>query len=461
MVEYTQWMRIALDDQRNRHHLVLDSLNTTRADAPLDQIAAIDSEARLRNGQLDTLFTDESELLASSQALGIDVADGWRSLEQEAVARADGLTGRLQLAQLDKEAFRQELADAERAGLSESEVARIRSEARALDRLIEDLSANLGATSDFLDTRGYSTSAYRQLVIQATGEVTGDILDVDVLVGLLSDGLGSAVSWFRTNGPTAVVRLLIVLVSILLGRWGVRLVWWLFRALRLVQLPLLAKELIGRALGPVGTVLGLGFGLWAIGADATTMLAGAGVAGVVVGFALQDSLANFASGFMILLYRPFDQDDTIEAAGIVGTVRSMGLANTTLITFDNRRVSIPNSKLWGAVIANRSSEPTRRAEAVVRVGFDQDLSEVSRIILDRLRAHEMVLDEPAPSAYVSGAGDSWMEVTVWAWTRNPDWWTVTAAMPALLKAALEEQGIPVPLPVQQLVGPVAEAAHPA
>jgi small conductance mechanosensitive channel len=450
--EYSRWVTLAYQDQRARQGEALDSLSAARAEATAEELPLIDSESRLRRGQVDTLFMGEAEMLLNAEALGLDAAGGWRELEQAAISRADVLTGRLRLAQLEQRRREEELEDAEAAGLSEAEIARIRNEVRTVERLIDDLSATLSSTSEFLDTRGYPTAGYRQLVIQATGEVTGDILDRDVLLGLLSNAFDSTVRWMRTRGPTILVRGFIVLSCIFLGRLGIRLVWLLFRPLRVIRLPRLATQLIGRTLGPLGTLLGLGIGLWAIGVDATTVLAGAGVAGVVLGFALQDSLANFASGFLLLLYRPFDQDDTIEAAGVVGQVRSMGLANTTLVTFDNRKVSIPNSKLWGTVIANRSSEPTRRVEAVVRVGFDQDLTRVFDVIVACLSRHELVLHDPAPSVHVSGTGDSWLEVKAWGWTENANWWTVTAVLPTLLKAALADEGIPVPLPTQHFVG---------
>jgi small conductance mechanosensitive channel len=289
-------------------------------------------------------------------------------------------------------------------------------------------------------------------VIQATGEVTGDILDWDVLRGLVTDFARSTVSWVRDNGPTVVVRFLIVMAFVVFGRIGIRLFWWAFRFLGLVNLPRLATTLVGRMLTPVGTVVGFGLGLMAIGVDPTTVLAGAGVLGVVVGFALQDSLSNLAAGFFILFYRPYDLDDVIEAAGVVGRVTSMGLANTTLVTFDNRRVSVPNAKLWGSVVANRSSEPTRRAETVARVGYEEDLDRVMSIILDALGDHELVLEDPAPSAHVTGSGPSWLEVKVWAWTRNEDWWTITASMPSLIKTALQGSGIEIPLPRQEVMG---------
>lgn len=457
VVEYTRWLQVAYRDQRDRQMAALERLAAARVEATPEEVAVIDGERRLRSGQVDTLYIREAELLSKSEALGVDVDEGWRELEQAGLSRADGLTGRLQLALLDRDRVRQELEDAERAGLSEAEIARIRNELQTVERRIEDLSRTLGTTADFLDSRGLGTAGYRRLMIESTG-VTGDILKRDVFFGLVADSFRDLSRWVRTRGPTVLVRALIVLFFVFVGRVAARLIWWFFPTLGLVHLPRLATELVGRMVGPLGTLVGLGVGLSVIGVDTTTVLAGAGVAGVVLGFALQDSIANFAAGFLILLYRPFDQDHVIEAAGVVGKVRSMGLANTTLLTFDNRRVSIPNSKLWGTVIANRSSEPTRRAEALLRVGFDQDLGRVSDIVLARLEEHELVLSDPAPSLYVSGSGASWMEVTVWAWAENADWWTVTAALPELLKAALEAGAIPVPLPTQRVVG-LQEQGH--
>jgi small conductance mechanosensitive channel len=356
------------------------------------------------------------------------------------------------LAQIERDRLREELRDAQRARLSDAQTSTIRTDIQAMDRRIGDLSSALTNTSDLLDRRGFDSARYRRLVIQATGEVTGDILDWDVLRGLATDFVRSAVGWVRDHGPTMIVRFLIVLAFVVMGRVGIRLFWWAFRLLGLIHLPRLATTLVGRMLTPVGTIVGFGLGLMAIGVDPTTVLAGAGVLGVVVGFALQDSLSNLAAGFFILFYRPYDLDDVIEAAGVVGRVRSMGLANTTLVTFDNRRVSVPNAKIWGSVVANRSSEPTRRAESVARIGYQEDLGKVMDVVLGTLGDHDLVLEDPAPSAHVSGSGPSWLELKVWAWTRNEDWWTLTSTMPALIKAALQENGIDIPLPRQEIMG---------
>jgi small conductance mechanosensitive channel len=429
-----------------------DSLQVRLDDATGEEEARIESQIRMHRSRLDTLLYLQEELLENAESMGVDVGADWRRLEQELVSRADGLVGALQLTLVDRSSLRTELRDAQRAGLSDAELSRIRTSIQARTRRIETLAYTLEATADLLDRRGYNTAPYRQLVIQSTGEVTGDILNVEVLKGILADMARAVVSWIERNGPTVFVRLLIVLVAIWLTRWAIRFLWWGIQLLGFVKLPRLAKDLVGRSLGPVGIIIGLGVGLTAIGVDTTTVLAGVGVLGVVVGFALQDSLANLAAGFFILVYQPYDVDDVIEVAGIVGTVRTMGLANTTLLTFDNRRLSIPNSKVWQNIIANRSAEPRRRAEAVIRIGLAEDVSRVQEVVLDALGAHELVLDDPAPSSHVAEAGASWLDLKVWAWTRNEDWWTITAALPAVLKAAFEEAGIEIPVPRQELTG---------
>ena len=296
VVEYTRWLQAAYRDQRDRESAALEGLSAARAEAAPEEVAAIDGERRLRSGQVDTLFIREAELLSNAEALGVDVDEGWRDLEQAGLSRADGLTGRLQLAQVDRGRVQQELDDAERAGLSEAETARIRNDLQAVERRIEDLSRTLSTTSDFLDSRGLETAGYRRLVIEATG-VTGDILNRDVFFGLLADTFQDMSRWVRTRGPTALVRILVVLFFVVVGRVSARLIWWVFPTLKLVRLPRLATELVGRMVGPLGTLVGLGVGLSVIGVDTTTVLAGAGVAGVELGFALQDSIANYAAGF--------------------------------------------------------------------------------------------------------------------------------------------------------------------
>jgi small conductance mechanosensitive channel len=170
------------------------------------------------------------------------------------------------------------------------------------------------------------------------------------------------------------------------------------------------------------------------------------VAGIIVGLALQDSMSNLAAGLFILIYRPYDVEDIVSAGGIVGTVRAMGLANTTIVTFDNRVLFVPNRKIWSEVIENRSAEQTRRVETTVRISYHADLDGALNLLKDIAKTHEKILEAPAPSAYVCKLADSWIEVRVWCWVVTDDWWSMTTELPRLIRLRFQAEGIEVPYP---------------
>jgi small conductance mechanosensitive channel len=188
------------------------------------------------------------------------------------------------------------------------------------------------------------------------------------------------------------------------------------------------------------------FGLWFLGVNTGTMLAGLGIAGIIVGLALQDSLSNLAAGFFILVTRPFDVDDTIKGGGVLGVVKEMGVANTTIITFDGRRLMVPNRKIWGDVIENRSAEPIRRVEITVRVGYAEDLNNALDILRDLCKDDERVLASPDPLIFVSNLEDSWVEIAVRPWVRNKDWWPMLTDLPRLVRLRFAKEGIEIPYP---------------
>jgi len=301
------------------------------------------------------------------------------------------------------------------------------------------------------EVRGYETDVYREALIRSTGEVTGDVLDPRVLVRLVR-GLADRIwSWLRDVTPTAIAQILIVVGFVFLFRLLFRVGWWLARTLRLLKGSRLMVETLGRALRPVATFFGFFAGLSVIGVNTTALLAGLGAAGVVVGLALQDSVASLFAGFAILRTRPYDIDDVVEAGGVVGIVRGMGLWTTTVVTFDNRRLLVPNQSIWNRIIENRSAEPIRRVEAVARIGYDQNQERVIDMLMDVLESDDRVIDEPAPSVFVSQLADSWAEVTLWPWVRTSDWWPMTVDLPRLVHKRLAEEGIEIPYPRMEIL----------
>jgi small conductance mechanosensitive channel len=175
------------------------------------------------------------------------------------------------------------------------------------------------------------------------------------------------------------------------------------------------------------------------------------VAGVIVGLALQDSMSNLASGLFILATRPFDVEDVVEAGGVVGTVKQMGLANTTILTFDRRRLHVPNRQIWSNVIENRSSEPIRRVEVVAKISYAEDLDRALEVLGDLVETNEMVLEDPEPAIFVKKLADSWIEIAVWPWTKSEDWLSLLRGLPRLIRLRFEEEGIEIPYPRRELV----------
>jgi small conductance mechanosensitive channel len=201
---------------------------------------------------------------------------------------------------------------------------------------------------------------------------------------------------------------------------------------------------------PIGLLTGFFIGLWFLGVNPGTMLAGLGVASVIIGLALQDSLSNFAAGFFILVTRPFDIDDVVQTGTVMGTVKKMGLANTTIRTFDGRRLMVPNRRIWSEVIENRSAEAARRVEITVRVGYKEDIDRVLQLLRDIVDADERVLKAIEPEIYVSDLDESWMTVAVNPWVKNNDWWSLLKELPRMVRLRFAEEGIDIPYPRRDL-----------
>ena len=225
-----------------------------------------------------------------------------------------------------------------------------------------------------------------------------------------------------------------------------RILWWLMRLIRVIRLTRLMLQLGESLLNPIATLVGLFAGFWVIGANPTTLLTGAGVAGVIIGFALQDSLSNLAAGFFILATRPFDVDDIIMTGGVVGTVKAMWIANTTVVTFDGRRLLIPNRKIWADVLENRSVEPNRRVDVTVRVGFGEDIDRAIAILHDLVAEEDRLLAQPEPSIFVAKWAESWVDIALRPWAHNRNWWAMLTDLPRQVAIRFEEEGIEIPYP---------------
>jgi small conductance mechanosensitive channel len=187
-----------------------------------------------------------------------------------------------------------------------------------------------------------------------------------------------------------------------------------------------------------------------LGIQTTSFIAIVGAAGLAIGLALQGSLANFAAGFLMIIFRPFKVGDFIEGAGVAGVVESIQIFTTTLKTGDNKIIIIPNAKLSGDNITNYSTQETRRIDMTVGVAYDADLSVVRDVLNDIISKEERALKEPAPLVAVAELADNSVNFVVRVWTKSSDYWGVKFDMTETIKNRFDAEGIGIPFPQRDI-----------
>jgi small conductance mechanosensitive channel len=183
-----------------------------------------------------------------------------------------------------------------------------------------------------------------------------------------------------------------------------------------------------------------------IGVQTTSFIAILGAAGLAIGLALQGSLANFASGILIILFRPFKAGDFIDGGGVSGTVEKIEIFQTQMKTPDNKRVIVPNAHITGGPITNYSAEPIRRVDLVIGISYDADLLLAKNLLQDMLQNDDRVLAEPAFSIKVGALADSSVNLNVRPWVNSADYWGVYWDMLEKVKLTFDEHGIGIPFP---------------
>ena len=247
------------------------------------------------------------------------------------------------------------------------------------------------------------------------------------------------------------VNIITALVIFIVGRWvakGVRKI-----TSRMMKKANVEPILIGFTGNMVYIAL-LAFiiiaALGRLGIQTTSFIAILGAAGLAVGLALQGSLANFAAGFLMVIFRPFSVGDYIEGAGVAGTVEQIQIFTTTMTTPDNKTIIIPNGKLTSDNIVNWTVKGTRRVDMVFGIGYDDDIDKARKIMEDVLAKDERILkDKPTQIAVVELA-DSSVNFVVRPWAKVSDYWGVYMDAMENIKKAFDEQGISIPYPQQDV-----------
>lgn len=187
-----------------------------------------------------------------------------------------------------------------------------------------------------------------------------------------------------------------------------------------------------------------------LGVETTSLAAVIAAAGLAIGLSLQGSLSNLASGVMIVMFRPFKKGDFVNVADADGVIEEISIFTTNMITADNRKVIIPNSKILDGNITNFTANKNRRIDMVFGIGYGDDLQKAKKIFNEVLAAHKQVLAKPAPQVAVSELADSSVNFIVRPWVKTADYWDVQFDLIEQIKLRLDKEGISIPFPQRDI-----------
>ncbi|WP_412536653.1 mechanosensitive ion channel family protein [Marinobacter sp. MIT932201] len=259
--------------------------------------------------------------------------------------------------------------------------------------------------------------------------------------GGASELMSQATALVMTYAPKVVLAI----VTLIVGMWLInRFVGVLDNKLGKKD-PTLNKFLCG-LIGAILKILLLISVASMVGIATTSFIAIIGAAGLAVGLALQGSLANFAGGVLILIFKPFKVGDTIDAQGYLGSVREISILYTIVDTFDNRRIVIPNGQLANASLTNLSAYETRRCDMSFGIGYGDDIDKAKAVCKRLIEEDERALKDPEPLIVVGALGESSVDLTVRAWTKSADLWPFYWDMHEKVKKAFDAEGISIPFP---------------
>jgi len=261
------------------------------------------------------------------------------------------------------------------------------------------------------------------------------------------DAMAGILEFLKTEGPDLGLKVIGALVILLVGRMisgGVR--------------SGVKKMMLARGVDPslTGFVASLAYfalmtftviaTVGQFGVQTASFIAILGAAGFAVGMALQGTLANFASGVMILLFRPFTTGDVVEAAGVKGKVVDIAIFSTTINTPDNVRITVPNGQLYGGIIKNFNGYDTRRVDMVMGIGYGSDIDKAMAILAELCAKDSRILKDPEVTIAVAELADSSVNIIVRPWTSSADYWGVFFDMQKNTKQAFDAAGIDIPFP---------------
>ena len=280
------------------------------------------------------------------------------------------------------------------------------------------------------------------------------VSDVGVTVSTVSAAISLVQDWlFSSQGGLHWIRNILRFFSILFASWMLAkfLSRIVERAIRRVNgISSLLRTFLVNVIRQATILLGVAVSLSALGIDTSPLLALIGGSAFVVGMALQGTLSNFAQGLVILAYRPFDVGDVVDAGGVHGIVDSMNILSTTIRTFDNKKMIVPNGKIGSDTITNATASSTRRVDLTFGIGYQDDADKAQTILEQIIDSHPLVLKNPVPVIRLNELADSSVNYVVRPWAKTADYWTVYWDITAAVKREFDKSGVSIPFPQQDV-----------
>ncbi|MDW4498840.1 mechanosensitive ion channel [Sulfitobacter sp. D35] len=336
----------------------------------------------------------------------------------------------------------QAVVDAQIAGTTGDELAAMTEERRRLfDNYTMVLTAwdKKGGNADTIaEYRAYRTA----VVTEGTRTANIETLLAELTRWATSPAGG--LEWAKNIGIVLAALFVLLFVARLVRRGASR---WIGRVPNLSKL---LQAFLVTIIYWIVLAIGLMVVLSMLGIDISPVFALIGGASFIMAFAFQDTLGNLASGLMIMINRPFDEGDYVDVGGVGGTVRSVSIVATTIVTPDNQVIVIPNKNVWGDTITNVTASATRRVDLVFGIGYDDSIPDALRVIEETVKAHPLVLEEPAPAIRVHELADSSVNFICRPWVQTGDYWTVYWDLMQQMKQNFDAAGISIPYPQQDV-----------
>ncbi len=296
------------------------------------------------------------------------------------------------------------------------------------------------------ESKGGEVEEYRQYVTAVSGldiETADAATAFTLIQGWLTSDQGG-VRWAWNIGKFLAILAAFYILALILSSVVRHVAQRIKGASQLLQnfLAGFVKQLV--------VIVGVIVALSALELNISPLLAAIGGAAFVIGLALQGTLSNFASGLIILGYRPFDVGDVIDAGGVSGIVDSMNLISTRIRTFDNKVMIVPNNLIATDTITNASASETRRVDMIFGIGYQDDIERAKEILESTVQNHPLVLDDPAPVVQLNELADSSVNFICRPWAKSGDYWTVYWDITRTVKQEFDRQGISIPFPQRDI-----------